>query len=63
MNEIQNAIDELVKTVKNSADKNVVACKIFISFGDLEIKFIKKDPAALKTNNISMRNLRGEWVI
>jgi hypothetical protein len=60
---IQKCLGNLHEALKNYGPKNATAFRLFVNCqGVEEAIFECKNPAALKVCNVSMRNLRGEWI-
>jgi hypothetical protein len=62
MQEKIDALNNLVKHVKDSAHPNVVKVVITITSFGLDVQTNTVDPEALKRDNKTMRNIRGEWI-
>ena len=63
MNEkVQNAIEELHKVLNEEMGSNVTACKIFISDHECNFEAMTRSPAQLKSDGISMKDIRGNWI-
>lgn len=60
--EIQAAIDNLAQVVRKNASDTTVAFNLFINYREAEAEFRTKTPEGLKTDGISMRNLKGEFI-
>jgi hypothetical protein len=60
---LENAIKELLKQVRESAPENAVAFRLLVSAGEHEVTWEHKNPRALKKANVSMRALNGEWIV
>lgn len=59
---IQEAIESLHKTLMEECGNNVVGCKIFISNHEYNYEAMTRSPAQLKSDGISMKNIKGEWI-
>ena len=59
---IQNALKELHSVLNEELGSNVVACRIFISDHEYQFSAESKTPAELRSDGISMKNIRGEWI-
>jgi len=60
---IQNALKELHSVLNEELGSNAVACRIFISDHEYNFKVETRSPAQLKSNGISMKNIKGEWIV
>lgn len=58
----QKAVSELHEILKQEMGSNVVSVEIFISNSKIKINPQTKSPAALKSDGISMKNIKGEWI-
>ena len=59
---IQEALKELHLVLNEELGNNVVACRIFISDHEYQFSAESRTPADLKSNGISMKNIKGEWI-
>jgi hypothetical protein len=59
---VQDAIEQLHEVLKEECGSNVTACNVFISSHEYRYEVDTKSPAQLKSDGISMRNIRGEWI-
>ena len=63
MNEkINNAIELLVKALKEESPEYMVTFKLFVNCEERRIETSERTPEQLKAQGISMRNLRGEFI-
>jgi hypothetical protein len=60
--QIKNALSDFLAVVKKEVDSSVVAVRVFSSNAETIVEFETKDAATLKSDGISMKNLRGEWI-
>lgn len=58
----QKAVSELHEILKQEMGSNVVSVEIFISNSEIRINTQTRSPAALKSDGISMKNIKGEWI-
>ena len=59
---VQSAIEELHRVLNEEMGSNVVACKIFISDHEYNFEAMSRSPAQLKSDGISMKDIRGNWI-
>lgn len=59
---IQAAINVLVKTLKREAPDNAVSFRLFLNSQELVTELSERYPDQLKSEGISMKNLRGEFI-
>ena len=59
---INNAVKELIDAVRSESDSTVVSFELFINHCESVIETNVKDPAGLRRQGISMRNIKGEWI-
>lgn len=61
-NKTQKAIDDLRSVLDKELGNNVVSIEIFLSNSEQYVSVKTKSAAQLKSNGISMKNIRGEWI-
>ena len=59
---VQSAVEELHRVLNEEMGRNVVGCKIFISHYEYNFEAVSRSPAQLKSDGISMRDIRGNWI-
>lgn len=60
--EIQRAIENLHDVLNKELGSNAVSARIFISSHEYCFEVETKSPAQLKSEGISMKDIRGEWI-
>lgn len=60
--EIQQKINELHKTLRECAPKDVVSFRLFINGSETSVEMVARTPEQLKGDGISMRNLAGDFI-
>ena len=60
--EISKKIEELREIFSRECYENVCAINIFINCEGSSTKITQRDPAQLKKDSISMRNIAGNWI-
>ncbi len=53
---------ELFNAIKESSQSNVVGVEVFFNHEGFEIKYITREYENLKRSNISMRNIKGDFI-
>lgn len=59
---IEEAIDNLIKVVKENSTENTTTFELFINSKTIEIKWGQTTPKSLTDNGWSMKNIKGEWI-
>lgn len=60
--EVRKAAQHFFNAVKETCDHNTVSCSLFINSGGFTITFDSREHQALIDSNITMKNIKGEWV-
>jgi hypothetical protein len=60
--EIEKAFNEFKSVLIEELGSNTVAVELFISHSEISYNVQIKSPAALKSDGISMKNIKGEWI-
>ena len=60
---MEELIDDFIKKLKEKSSSTVTAVQIFVSGSESEIVIKKRTPEELRRDGISMRNLKGEWIV
>jgi hypothetical protein len=61
-NRIENAIQELVKALREESDEQIVSFNLFVNCQEYDVETKRRTPVQLKDQGISMRNLRGNFI-
>jgi hypothetical protein len=59
---INQAIDDLVKALREESPKQMIAFTLFVNSEESEVKTRTRTPEQLKARGVSMQNLRGEFI-
>lgn len=62
MEKLNKKIIELVNHVKEISTSNCVSFSLFLNAHGYEVQFQEKDSETLKKEDLSMRNLKGEYI-
>jgi len=62
MKDLATVVEKFVSEIANISNEHAVSFELFFSNDGHEIKFNYKTPKQLKDADISMKNLRGEWI-
>ena len=60
--EIEKAFNEFKSVLIEELGYNAVAVELFISHSEISYNVQIKSPAELKSNGVSMKNIKGEWI-
>ena len=60
--EVMEAARIFFNIIKDHCDHNTVSATLFVNFEGFELSFSSKERQALLNANITMRNIKGEWV-
>ena len=61
-NAVQKAVSDLHDVLNKEMGSNVVAVEIFISSSEIRFDAQTRSPAGLRSDDISMKNIKGEWI-
>lgn len=59
---IKEAIDELFRRLRIYSDDNVISFELFVNHQGTEIKITYRDKDELEFMNVSMKNIKGQWI-
>lgn len=62
MSAIENAIQQMIEAARKHSDFESVRFTLVVTGSDYSITWDRQDPAGLKRNGWTMRNMRGEWI-
>ena len=60
--DVMEAAQNFFNKVKEHCDHNTVSATLFVNSEGFELSFSSKEHEALLNSNISMRNIKGEFV-
>ena len=60
---ITNAIDALVDALRKESPEQMTTFRLFVNCEERSVETSERTPADLKSAGISMRNLRGAFII
>lgn len=60
---MEELIDDFIKKLREKSSSTVTSVQIFVSGSNSEIVINKRTPEELRRNDVSMRNLKGEWIV
>lgn len=60
---MEELIDDFIKKLREKSSSTVTAVQIFVGRSNSEIVIKKMTPEELRHDGISMRNLKGEWIV
>lgn len=60
--EIQQAIDHLSNVLREHAPTDATSCHVFVNCEGTTVEMTRRDSTTLKKMNVSMRNLRGDFI-
>jgi len=63
LSSIEAIVGEFAKRLREVSPETVSAIRIFMHSGVFHLSVEAHDPKALKSGGISMRNVRGEWIV
>jgi len=59
---IQSAINNLISVIKSESSDKAISFRLFLNSQEVVTEISERHPDQLKTDGISMRNLRGEFI-
>jgi len=60
---MEELIDDFIKKLREKSSSTVTSVQIFVDGSNSEIVIKKRTPEELKRDGVSMRNLKGEWIV
>lgn len=60
---MEELIDDFIKKLREKSSSTVTAVQIFVCSSNSEIVIKKRTPEELRRDGISMKNLKGEWIV
>ena len=60
---MEELIDDFIKKLREKSSSTVTSVQIFVSSSNSEIIINKRTPEELRRAGVSMRNLKGEWIV
>lgn len=60
---MEELIDDFIKKLREKSSSTVTSVQIFVGGSNSEIIINKRTPEELRRNDVSMRNLKGEWIV
>jgi len=60
---MEELIDDFIKKLREKSSSTVTSVQIFVDGSNSEIVIKKRTPEELRRDGVSMRNLKGEWIV
>lgn len=60
---MEELIDDFIKKLREKSSSTVTSVQIFVGRSNSEIVIKKMTPEELRRDGVSMRNLKGEWIV